>query len=91
MPSAFAYDRRRFVAAAARHPWTAVVDAWGQIVLLDFAGATVAHIIIRRGLAAIVLPDGTRWGSPALLGRPETPGSAEVIGRALRAAAGGET
>jgi hypothetical protein len=89
VPAAFAYDPQRFLVAAACGPWTAVVDAWGQVLLLGPAGRIAAHIIVRRGLAAVVLPDGTRWGSPALLGGPETPGAAEAIGKALRAAVGG--
>jgi hypothetical protein len=62
----------------------------GQIILLEGDGQPAMHILIRRGLAAIVLPDGTRWGAAALLGGPETPGAGLAVGRALMAAAGGE-
>jgi hypothetical protein len=90
IPTAFGYDPLRFLVAAARFPWTAVVDAWGQVILLDRTGRAAAYILVRRRLAAIVLPDGTRWGAPALLGGPETPGAGLAVGKALLAAAGGE-
>jgi hypothetical protein len=89
MSSGFGYDDERYVVAASRAPWIAVVDSWGQVLLLDVLGRTVAHVLVRRSEAAIVLPDGTRWGAAALLGGPATPGAPEAIGRALRAAAGG--
>ncbi|HEY1376559.1 MAG TPA: hypothetical protein VGF55_07180 [Gemmataceae bacterium] len=88
VPAACGYDPQRFFIAAARSPWTAVVDRWGQVLLLDRDGDLAAHLLVRRGLAAIVLPDGTRWGAPALLGGAETPGAAEKVGRALQLAAG---
>jgi len=88
-PAILDYDPRRFVACA-RAELTAVVDAFGQIALFDAADRLIAMVIAFRGQVAAWLPDGTRCGpclgpSPLIEG-PATPGAAEIIGRALKAA-----
>jgi hypothetical protein len=76
-------DPQRFQIAASRGRTTAILDRWGQVILFR-SGRVVAYFLVRRGLAAVCLPDGTRWGSYALLGGPETPGAADAVGRALQ-------
>jgi hypothetical protein len=83
VPDDYGYDAARFPVAAVRDPWAAVVDVWGQVLLLDRARRLIATFLVRRGLAAVCLADGTRWGAAALIGGPPTPGAADAIGRAL--------
>jgi hypothetical protein len=80
---AAAYDPDRFRKAVPAGG-EFVQDSWGQVIMLNKDGQPAAYLLIRRNRAAIVLPDGTRWGAPALLGGPETPGAAEKIGRAFK-------
>lgn len=87
-----AYDRHRFGEVVRAGPWLAAFDRWGQVVLLSAAtGRLVLAVLVRRDLAAAWLPDGTRWGSPALLGSAPHPAAAQQIGLALRDAAEGST
>ena len=83
LPPAVAYDPERFHLAVRAHSLTAVVDHWGQVLLFRH-DAFVAAILVRRGAAAVWLPDGTAWGSAKLLGRPATPNAAVAVARALR-------
>jgi hypothetical protein len=83
VPAAVTVDPKRFRRAAVSGSWSAYTDQWGQIILLDRKERVAAYVLVRRGLAAVCLPDGTRWGAPALLGGPPTPGAAESIGQAL--------
>lgn len=85
--SDIAYDRGRFPDAYRAGPWIAAFDRWGQVVLLsERTGKVVLAVVVRRDLAAAWLPDGTRWGSAALLGGGPHPNAAVRIGLALRAA-----
>ncbi len=85
VPGVVARDPQRFRVAAVWGTTIAVLDRWGQVILIDRHDRTVAHFLVRRGSAAVCLPDGTRWGAVALLGLPETPGAAEAVGHALAA------
>lgn len=85
-----AYDRHRFGEVVRAGPWLAAFDRWGQVVLLSAGtGRLVLAVLVRRDLAAAWLPDGTRWGSPALLGSAPHPAAAQHIGLALQDAAEG--
>jgi hypothetical protein len=88
-PEMLDYDPRRFVACA-RAELTAVVDAFGQVALLDAEDRLLAMFVAFRGQVAAWMPDGTRLGpchgpSPLIDG-PATPGAAEKIGRVLKEA-----
>ncbi len=88
-PRALDYDVKRF-AAAALAELTAVVDAFGQIILFDRHDALIAMFVVFRGQVAAWMPDGTRFG-PAhgpnpLIEGPVTPDAARIIGAALKAA-----
>lgn len=77
------YDPNRFRAVAAAGELTAVIDRWGQVLVLrgeDIA----AGFVIRRRLAAAWLPDGTLWGATALLGQYATPNAEVAVAQALR-------
>jgi hypothetical protein len=90
--SDLAYDRGRFPDTYRAGPWIAAFDRWGQVVLLaEKTGRVVLHVVVRRELAAAWLPDGTRWGSAALLGDGPHPNAAVRIGLALQAATGDGT
>ncbi len=82
-----AYDAKRFETPVEAGPWVACYDRWGQIVLMTLAGELVMHVCVCRGQWAVVLPDGTRCGSAALLGGAPTPDAERLIGEALRDAA----
>ena len=84
-----AHDPKRFGTPFEAGPWVACYDHWGQVVLMTLAGAIVMHVCVCRGQWAVFLPDGTRCGSPALLGGAPTPDAERLIGEALRAAAEG--
>lgn len=90
--SDLAYDRSRFPDTYRAGPWIAAFDKWGQVLLLsEKTGKVVLHVVVRRELAAAWLPDGTRWGSAALLGDGPHPNAAVRIGLALQAATGDGT
>jgi hypothetical protein len=81
-PGFLRYDPQRFRAAA----WSnliAAVDPYGQVFLFENTGDLVCAFFAFRQQFAAWLPDGTCLGAPALLCRPETPGAAEAVGRAL--------
>ncbi len=60
------------------------IDPFGQLTVLDAASKQVVCMMIGQGQGlAIWLPDGTRYGSPNLLGGPPTPGALDRIGRTL--------
>ena len=82
-----AYDSKRFETPVEAGPWVAAYDKWGQVVLMNRTGLVVMHVCVCRGQWAVVLPDGTRCGSAALLGGAPTPDAERLIGEALRDAA----
>jgi hypothetical protein len=82
LPTAVAYDPRRFRKLAPNR-LLAVVDAYGQVALFEPGGRLVCMFFAFRGQFAAWMPDGTCFGSEALLGTTATPGAAERIGRAL--------
>ena len=84
-----AYDSKRFEQLVEAGPWVACYDRWGQVVLLNAVGNLVMHVCVCRGQWAVVLPDGTRCGSAALLGGAPTPDAERLIGEALWLAAVG--
>ena len=83
------YDSKRFDNVVEAGPWLAAFDRWGQVVLMTRGGEIVMHVCVCQGQWAVVLPDGTRCGSAALLGGAPTPDAERLIGEALRAAAEG--
>ena len=72
VPAFLQYDRSRF-RAAAHGNLTAVVTLFGEVFLFEPGGELVCGFFTFRQQAAGWMPDGTCWGSEALLGRPETP------------------
>jgi len=81
-PSRLAYDPKRFVASlfAGRG---IVVDAFGQVIVLDKSQNLVCMFFTFRNQFAAWMPDGTRYGPASLTGGPETSGAADKIGQAL--------
>jgi hypothetical protein len=79
-----AYDTKRFETPVEAGPWVAAYDRWGQVVLMNAVGDLLMHVCVCRGQWAVVLPDGTRCGSAALLGGAPTPDAERLIGEALR-------
>jgi hypothetical protein len=79
-------DRERFRKIAVGARLVAAVDRFGEVALFRPDGALVAMFFLFRHELAIWLPDGTVQGPEALLGRPETPGTAERIASALATA-----
>ena len=79
-----AYDPKRFGTPVEAGPWVACYDHWGQIVLMTVDGVIVMHVCVCRGQWAVVLPDGTRCGSAALLGGAPTPDAERLVGEWLR-------
>jgi hypothetical protein len=84
--AAVIYDAERFMGSYSSDHLTALVDALGQVTVLDAAGATVAIFFAFRAYLAGWMPDGTRFGPPSLIGGPPTPGALERFGQALWAA-----
>jgi hypothetical protein len=83
------YDARRFVAKA----WGTLlvtVDVFGQVAVFapQQNQRLVAMFHFFRKEVAGWMPDGTRFGPPALVGGPTTPACFERFGAALRAATG---
>jgi hypothetical protein len=83
LPRLAAYDPERFVRVV-KGGVTAVVDMFGQVALLDRSGERLLAIFFahRKQLAAWS-PDGTRYGSTALLEATPTVGAAERLGNLL--------
>jgi hypothetical protein len=66
---------------------SAAIDRYGQVVVLDASQRVVCMFMAQRDHIAGWLPDGTRFGGPALsVGKPSS-NWPEKFGRALRAAA----
>jgi hypothetical protein len=78
-------DPSRFVKHA-RASLVAAVDAFGQVAVLEYDGSLVCMFFSFRREIAAWMPDGTCHGSQRLLRVPPTPGGAEKIGTALKAA-----
>jgi hypothetical protein len=78
-------DKKRFVKCA-YGLLTAVVDVFGQVSLFDCDRNLVCMLFTFRNRLAAWTRDGTRFGSAALHGGEPTPGAAEKVGAALRAA-----
>jgi hypothetical protein len=87
LPDGASYDPRRFRASVKRQHRgpVAVLDAFGQVALLDNSARLLAMFFAFQNRFAAWMPDGTRFGDPELLGGPPTPGAAQAIARALRA------
>lgn len=83
VPSFLNYDRSRFRIAATNGNLVAVVTLFGEAFLFEKSGELVCGFFVFRQQVAAWMPDGTCWGAVALLGRPETPGAAARIGKAL--------
>lgn len=60
-----------------------VLDAFGQVILFDRRHHLLAMFHAVNGQLAGWMPDGTCFGPPSLLGRPETPGARRHMGEAL--------
>jgi hypothetical protein len=84
-PSRLAYDPKRFVASRFAGLGI-VVDAFGQVIVLDRSQDVVCMFFTFRNQFAAWMPDGTRYGPASLTGGPETAGAADRIGQALLAA-----
>jgi hypothetical protein len=83
LPPFLTYDPQRFRLAA----WSnliAAVDRFGQVALFERSGELLCMLFAFRGQWAAWMPDGTRWGSEGLLGRPATPEGDRLIGQALQ-------
>jgi len=76
--------------ASSELPAGVQIGIGGQVILLDRHQRPAIQILVRGDQAAIALPDGTRWGSVALLGCPPTPRAVELIDRALVSLPGGD-
>jgi hypothetical protein len=78
-------DPGRFVAAAQAEV-VAVTDRYGQVSLFDRERNLVAMAFVWRKEIALWMPDGSRLGSPRLLGGPPTPDGRRAFAKALQAA-----
>jgi hypothetical protein len=78
-------ESRRFTLAAQAH-LTLFVDKLGQLAVFDAAGALVCIFCFVREQVAAWMPDGTRFGPPALSGGPAAPDALDKLGSALRSA-----
>jgi len=85
LPACVAYDPKRWLAGA-RGTLTAAVDAYGHVALFEPNGALVALFFLFRTSLSAWLPDGTRYGPPAVIGGPCTPNAFLHLGAALRRA-----
>ena len=68
----FGNNPGRFTHAAQGH-LTVGVDQLGQLAVFDAAGALVCMFRLWKEQVAAWMPDGTRFGPPALSGGPTTP------------------
>lgn len=85
LPAAVAHDPARFQAACRGLGLVAVVDAFGQVILLDRDGRLLAMFYAPDHRGAAWMPDGTRLGPPEL-GGPATTGAAQrIAGRIVEA------
>jgi hypothetical protein len=75
----------RFVKCS-RGSLVAAVDGFGQVAVLEYSGNLVCMFFSFRHEIAAWMPDGTCHGSQRLLLTQPTPGAAEKIGTALKAA-----
>ncbi len=82
MPSSCAYDPWRF-SQVGRSNLTVVVDRFGQVFFFDREGSLIAACFAFQDQFAAWLPDGTCYGSEALLGRRPDEDAAGIIGQAL--------
>jgi hypothetical protein len=85
LPECVKYDPQRFVLGA-QAGVIAVLDRFGQVAIFDRKQALICMFFAFAGQVAAWMPDGTSLGPASLTGQPPTPGAAEKIGRALRAA-----
>jgi hypothetical protein len=81
------YDSGRFQLAIERN-LIAVVDCFGQIMIYNLMHELLCIFFIFRDKFAVWMPDGTRYGPPALTGGPPTADALTKIGQTLRTAAG---
>jgi hypothetical protein len=65
---------------------TVFIDKLGQLAVFDAAAELVCMFYFSREQVAAWMPDGTRYGSPALSGGPAAPDALEKLGSALRTA-----
>lgn len=80
------YDQSRFYGRISSPGLTAAVDRFGEVALFDRSDRLIAMFFVFRDRFAAWLPDGTRAGSPPILGGPATAGAMERIGQAIRSA-----
>jgi hypothetical protein len=89
VPGGLSYDGRRFVAKCTAYGLTALIDALGEVALLDAEGSLIAMVYAFRSRLEVWLPDGTRLGRAGLGSSPgdkAAPGAAERVAAALNAA-----
>jgi hypothetical protein len=85
LPACVRYDTTRWLAGA-KATLTAAVDSYGHVGLFEPNGALVALFFLFRTSLSAWLPDGTRYGPPAVIGGPCTPDAFLHLGAALRRA-----
>lgn len=62
----------------------AVIDRFGQVLLLRSTGELVALFLVRGSLAAVWIPTGIFWGDPLLIGAAPHPHAAKRVGEAIQ-------
>jgi hypothetical protein len=82
VPPFLHYDRTRFVVGATTTV-IAVVDRFGQVLILDFEGKLVCMFFVFRDRVSGWLPDGSCFGPDSQSKQPPTPQDLEKFGRAL--------
>jgi hypothetical protein len=85
LPACVRYDTNRWLAGA-KYTLAAAVDSSGHVALFEPNGALVAMFFVFRTSLSAWLPDGTRYGPPAVIGGPCTPDAFLHLGAALRRA-----
>jgi hypothetical protein len=81
-------SQKRFVQIIEEGTLRILIDRYNHFVVFDSSGKLSCIFYVIRDEAAVLLADGTYWGSRRLIGRDASPGAAERIGRALLEAEG---
>jgi hypothetical protein len=92
-PSAFAHDPERYSLSkvVTQGGLQAVIDRFGQILLLRSTGELVALFLVRGHRAAAWIPAGVFWGDPALIGAAPHASAARLVSEAIREAVEGKS
>jgi hypothetical protein len=82
IPDKLKYDRKRFITGATTTV-TAVLDCYGQVVMLDAAQKTVCMFFVCGNEFSCWLPDGTSFGPASPSRRAPTEADLNKVGQAL--------